>query len=264
MFSFVSKSFSDNFKGFAISNGLCGLFKTLDVRIAHYDPSSDPAHPDFTTPCIWVFWHEYIFCPIALWQRCDVTMLVSQHRDGNWLTEAAERMGFLSVRGSSTRGGSEAIRQLKRLSNSCGVGITPDGPRGPRREMALGPVYLASRLQMPLVVTGIGYQEPWRMRTWDSFAIPKPGQRVRIIMGDRMMIPQKLKRDGLERYRNQIQSQLDLVTETAENWASGNFRMQNEMPFRRQPNRNWRQSDRVNSIETQVADKQPTTLPRAA
>ena len=52
--------------------------------------------------------------------------------------------------------------------------ITPDGPRGPRRQLAQGPVYLASKLGMPIVAMGFGYDRPWRFNSWDRFAIPRP------------------------------------------------------------------------------------------
>ena len=56
--------------------------------------------------------------------------------------------------------------------------ITPDGPRGPRRHMAPGPIYLASKLGLPLVLMGYAYDRPWRLHSWDRFAIPRPGSRA--------------------------------------------------------------------------------------
>ena len=233
-------TFKDQFRGFAVSQFLCRTFDTLDVRIAHYDSSTDPAHPDFSGPCIWVFWHEYIFAPIAMWRKCDVTMLVSQHRDGDWLTHAATRIGFKGIRGSTNRGGANAIRELKKMKNSCGVGITPDGPRGPRREMALGPVYLASRLGLPIVATGFGYKNPKRLNSWDKFAIPIPFSRARVVMSPKIHLPNKLGRDGLEAKRLEIQTLLEDVTNIAEDWADSGKRMRNEVLFQRRPNRSWR------------------------
>ncbi len=233
------KKMKMNASGALLSSILSGVVATMDLKIAHYDSSTDPAHPDFREPCIWVFWHEYIWLPVAMWKMCDVTMLVSQHRDGQYLTNAAEKMGFGMVRGSTNRGGADALRQIKKMTGTSGYGISPDGPRGPRREMALGPIYLASRLGIPVVPTGFGYQTPKRLNTWDKFAIPKPFTRARAIMGNKIIVPPKLKRDGLENYRQMVQNQISQVTETAENWAHNGYRLENEMKFKRRPNRNW-------------------------
>jgi len=252
-------SFSNQLKGFALAQTLRGLSGTLDFKIAHYDQSSDPAHPSFGEPCIWVFWHEYILTPITMWGGCDVTMLVSQHRDANWLMLAAYRMGFKTVRGSTTRGGTEAIRQLKKLTNSSGIVITPDGPRGPRRQMALGPIYLASRLGMPIVATGFGNQHPWRLNTWDNFAIPKPFSRTRIIMGPKIHLPRKLDRDGLEAARVDLEHMMHTLSQSAEQWAEQGGRLSGELPFLRRPNRNWRNNNatHLQSIKTGRSSRLP-------
>jgi lysophospholipid acyltransferase (LPLAT)-like uncharacterized protein len=255
-------SFREKFAGFSVSRSLLGLYSTLDVRIAHYDSTCDPACPEFEKPCIWLFWHEYIISPFVLWRSCDVTILVSQHRDGKWLTLAGEQMGFDIVRGSTNRGGTEAIRQLKKLSNSCGICITPDGPRGPRREMALGPIFLASRLGLPIVTTGFGFQNPWRLNSWDRFAIPRPGGRSRIVMGPKIQIPRKLDRQGLEEWRLIVQASLEQVTRTAEDWAASNKGMQNERPFQRRPNWNWRVDNEFEAPGKSMLEKaEPSTAP---
>lgn len=202
--------------------------KSLDIKIAYYDQTVDPSRASYNQHCIFVFWHEYIALAVPQWARCPVTMLVSQHRDAEWLTQAAQRMGFNIVRGSTTRGGSSAIRQLKRNAQFSSFGITPDGPTGPRREMAMGPIFLASLLKMPIVVTGFGYDRPWRLNTWDRFAIPRPFSRARIVMSSKIHIPPRLKRDQMEQYRMQIQVLINDMTAMAEDWAQRGYRIKGE------------------------------------
>jgi lysophospholipid acyltransferase (LPLAT)-like uncharacterized protein len=226
--------------GFVVSQALTGSQRLLDIQIAHYDSSADPAHPDFHEPCIWVFWHEYIWAAVSLWQHCDVTMLISRHRDGGWLNEAGKFLKFQTVRGSTQRGGAEALRELKRLSGTSGIGITPDGPRGPRRSMALGPVYLASRLGVPIVPTGFGFERPYRMNTWDRFALPRPLGRARAVMGKKIFVPDRLDKDELELARLQIEDQINQVTATAEDWAAQGYELAGAGVFKRRPNRSWR------------------------
>ena len=99
----------------------------------------------------------------------------SRHRDAEILSRIAQQMGFEFVRGSSKRGGVTAMRELLRKSRQMNLAITPDGPRGPRRRHGPGPIFLASKLGLPIVLMGFGYDRPWRVKgAWDKFAIPRP------------------------------------------------------------------------------------------
>lgn len=207
---------------------------TLDYRIAYYDPQLDPVHPAFRGPAIFIFWHEYIPFPLYLRGHCNIAMLLSRHQDAEWLAEAARHLGFQTVRGSSNRGGVAAIRQLFRRSRFMNLTMTPDGPRGPRRTMALGPVYLSSRLGIPLILCGYGYDRPWRLRTWDRFAIPRPYSRARMIVGPGYQVPPRLDRDALEQYRQRIEQELDQVTQACERWAEQGVSWPQQQPLRRQ------------------------------
>lgn len=205
--------------------------KTFDLKISHYDLTANPARDDFQETCIFVFWHEYILLPTMLWGNTNVTLFVSQHRDADWLVNTGKHIGFDSIRGSTTRGGPSAIRACKDKMKTHSLGITPDGPKGPRREMALGAIYLASRLQKPIVPVGFGYERPFRLRTWDQFAIPKPGSRVRAIMGPKIMIPRKANRDELESYRKSIAKDITLMSEVCERSADTGCPIDSCLPF---------------------------------
>src|SRR5262249_814859 len=124
---------------------------TLDYRVSFYDSTVDPVDPGYCGQKIFVFWHEYILFPLHMRGYCDLPMLIGRHRDADILTELARHMGFEFVRGSSNRGGAAALRELMDVSRDLNLTITPDGPRGPRRVLAQGPVYLASKLGLPIV-----------------------------------------------------------------------------------------------------------------
>ena len=123
-------------------------------------------------------------------------MLLSRHRDADILKELARHLGFEIVRGSTFGGGSSALRRIAAQEPAMNLAITPDGPRGPRRVSAQGPVYLSSKLGMPLVAMGIGYDRPWRLNSWDRFAVPRPFSRARAVLSPQMFIPPDLDRDG--------------------------------------------------------------------
>jgi len=204
---------------------------TLDYQIAMYDPSVDPVHDRFRGPMIFIFWHEYILFPLYLRGNCDIAMLLSRHGDAEWLSEAARYMGYDTVRGSTNRGGTAAIRKMIERSRSMNLAITPDGPRGPRRRLAPGAVFLASRLGIPLVAMGFGYHRPWRIRrAWDRFAVPRPYSRARAVISPALHIPPELDRNQLEQRRQWVESILDRLTVDAESWADRGDRRPQQVP----------------------------------
>lgn len=216
------------------------LMGTLDSQIAYYDPAADPAFPFGQRPRIYIFWHEYILLPFYVRGRCHLSMLLSQHRDADILNQAARLSGFGVVRGSTRRGGATALRQLLDEGRLQHLAITPDGPRGPRRELAQGPIYLASKLQMPLVLLGFGFDHPWRVRSWDRFAVPRPGSRARVVVSPEIWVPDSLDRQGLKHFQKRIEELLNRLTEEAEDWAASGRRMAAQYPLLPGPIQPWR------------------------
>jgi hypothetical protein len=127
-----------------------------------------------------------------------------------------------------------ALRELLRKSGHMNLTITPDGPRGPRRVLAHGPVYLSSKLGLPLVAMGFGYDRPWRVNSWDRFAIPKPFSRARTVVSPPIVIPPALDREGVEHYRLKVERLLNRLTVEAEAWAEAGTPKIDEVPLRRQ------------------------------
>lgn len=208
---------------------------TLDYKIAYYDRAVDPAFPECRGQKIYLFWHEYILFPFYQRGNCNLAMLLSRHQDAEILSRAACHMRFDTVRGSTRRGGVAAIRELLRKSRRMHLTITPDGPRGPRRRMAPGPIYLASKLRLPLVLMGFGYDRPWRFASWDRFALPRPYSRARCILSPDVHVPPELDRDGLEHYRQKTERLLNRLTVEAETWAESGTRKIGQQPIRRGP-----------------------------
>jgi lysophospholipid acyltransferase (LPLAT)-like uncharacterized protein len=214
--------------GLVAAKSILTWMNTLDARGVFYDRTVDPAAGE-GGPRIYVFWHEYILLPLALRGHCHLSMLLSQHADADILARIAHHVGFDCVRGSSRRGGARAILELEEQSRKKHLTITPDGPRGPRRRLALGPVYLASRLQLPLVVMGFGYDRPWRVNSWDQFAVPRPFSRARAVVGPPMMVPPDLDRPQLELSRERVERLMNCLTSEAEAWATAGTRKTGEV-----------------------------------
>ncbi len=214
------------------------LLRLLDYRLYHFDRSADTARPEYNEHCIFCFWHEYIGVTLPKWGRTPLTVLCSQHRDGEFVNQVAAGLNLHIVRGSTNRGGSAAIRQLKRNSHFSSIAITPDGPRGPRREMAAGAIYLASKLNMPIVPVGIGIDRSWRLKTWDQFAIPKPGARVRLVLGPKIRIDAGRDRQRLEQHRLGFETLMNGLCDQAQLWADSGAALVGDQPYLRMRNSN--------------------------
>lgn len=223
--------------GLLASSAVRLWMRTLEYKAAFYDPRVDPVEPAFQGPKIYIFWHEHILFPFYLRGHCRLAMLLSRHNDADVLSVAARHLGFEFVRGSTTRGGSAALRELARRSRRMNLTITPDGPRGPRRVLAPGPIYLAMKLGLPLVAMGFGYDRPWRLSSWDRFAVPRPFSRARAVVSPEIHLPARLDREGLERQRQRVERLLNWLTDEAEAWATSGSRMAGERPLFQLPGR---------------------------
>lgn len=219
--------------GMLSAMGIRAWMSTLDYRVLFYDQKVDGVFAA-DRPRIYVFWHEYILIPLYLRGNCNLTMLLSKHRDADILYRVAYHMGFECVRGSTYGGATEALLELSRRGQYMHLAITPDGPRGPRRKLAQGPVYLASKLQMPIVLLGMGLERPWRAPTWDRFAVPRLGSRARALVSGEIMIPPKLDREELELRRQGVERLLNDLTVAAEAWAASGEQRAGSVPVRKQ------------------------------
>lgn len=210
---------------------------TLDYRVEFADRTVDPVHPDYQGAKIYIFWHENILLPLYLRGHSNISMLLSRHGDADVLDRVARMNGFGVVRGSTFNGGSVVLRQLAERATEGNLTITPDGPRGPRRRLAPGCVFLASTLGIPLVAMGLGTERPYRFGTWDRFALPWPFTRARGIVSRAIAVPPGLDRDGIEDHRAGIERLLTHLSDEAEAWAVSGGRRAGECIVRKEPSR---------------------------
>ena len=135
-------------------------------------------------PHVFLLWHEALL-PL-LWQHRGqgVVIVVSEAREGQYLADLARSLGYAAVRGSSTRGGARALLgAVRELQEGRSVAFTPDGPRGPRRELKPGVLAAAQRGHATVVPIHAEAEWAWRLHSWDRFVIPKPAARVTVRYG---------------------------------------------------------------------------------
>jgi len=126
-------------------------------------------------PFIFVLWHSRILPLLALHKREGVVLLISRHRDGEYLADLAQGWGYRSVRGSTQRGGEVGLLGIVRaLQGGAVVAVTPDGPRGPRERVQPGAIAAAQHAGVPLIAVGARTASAWYLRSWDRMCLPKP------------------------------------------------------------------------------------------
>lgn len=152
---------------------------TLRVRL---NPGSEALLVESGGPCVLVLWHDRLFFAPIVTQRYlsqPVCALVSASKDGGWLSAFYSLMGIRCARGSSSSRGTEALMTLARaMRNGCHAGVTPDGPKGPRRVCKPGVLALARVTRAKILLLGIRYHRAWKLNSWDRFALPVPFSRV--------------------------------------------------------------------------------------
>ena len=192
---------------------LKALFLTIRLRLDDRCGISRNAFPE---PCLLCFWHNRILgITLAFYRRYPktlrggVTVLTSPSKDGEILSQFVGAFGMGSVRGSSSRRGSQALRELVRLIRDGGdIAITPDGPRGPRYSLGPGVILLAQTTGTPIVPMHASFSRCFRMKTWDGFIIPLPFSTISVTVGEQIKIPKDLGEVEFEQARKNLEDQL--------------------------------------------------------
>ena len=189
---------------------------TLRFSISWEEP---PSPPDaiFERPVIYSFWHRSVFPAAWMWRKLGIAVMVSRSFDGEYIARIIEKLGFVAVRGSSSRGGSEALREMKKeLEKGAAVAFTIDGPRGPKYVAKPGPVLLARASGMPMAAFYVALSDAWILKTWDEFIIPKPFSKALVRVSSKVHVPAQADEAQIRDFRDLLQQSLERVTRFAE------------------------------------------------
>jgi lysophospholipid acyltransferase (LPLAT)-like uncharacterized protein len=165
---------------------------------------------------IYAGWHEQILTGAWALRRRGITILISQSRDGEYVSRLVHLLGFHTARGSSSRGGVRSLLKLVRvLKNEGDVIMVADGPRGPARECKPGVITLAKRSGMPIIPTAVLVSRFKRVNSWDRTIIPCPFSTFTRIHGDPIFIPEDVDKEAIAHYQEQLKQALDALSEKA-------------------------------------------------
>jgi lysophospholipid acyltransferase (LPLAT)-like uncharacterized protein len=189
---------------------------TLRYSLSWEDESLPPNAP-FEKPGVYSFWHRSLFAAAWVYRNLGIVVLISRSFDGEFITRIIEKLGFVAVRGSSSRGGVGALLgMMGELEQGSAVALTIDGPRGPKYVAKPGPARLAKVSGMPMRTFYVALSDAWVLKTWDEFMIPKPFSRALVRVSRKTMVPADANETQMADYHAQLQAALDRVTKFAE------------------------------------------------
>ena len=168
---------------------------------------------------IYAFWHDQLLmCPFTWKNDLDILVLISKHKDGDIISKVISYLGFKTIRGSTNKPGKiknkggfiAAKKILSSLKNNMCVGIAPDGPRGPRHEVAEGIINIARMSNKKIIPVALGFKSKWTLNTWDKFIVPKFFSSMKVSWGE----PIEIQEEDNVKYQILLKKELDTLTET--------------------------------------------------
>lgn len=195
---------------------------SLTYRIKIVDPEKEKKLLDKKANLIYASWHQRFFPGITFFcLRKPIAIIISKSRDGELISRVARILGWYPVRGSSSRGGKDAMEKIKSLVPfGYKIGHIVDGPGGPFGVVKPGMIKIAQVQNLPILPTITSAQSKWVFNSWDRFMIPKPFSRVLIRFGDAIHIPAELDKERFEENRLFVQNKLkELYEDTDQIWS---------------------------------------------
>lgn len=188
------------------------VFLTSRIHIIHA-PGTEP-YTDGKHPSIACCWHgRMLFMPLLRPGDHPVAALASRHGDGGLIASILGWFDVRAVRGSTSRGGDAALREMKKLAGEgTTIVITPDGPRGPHQVAAPGAIWLASMTGLPIIPLGGSASRRRHAKSWDAFTLPLPFGRIICEAGEPMFIPADIDSDMVETYRLELERRLTALS----------------------------------------------------
>ena len=169
---------------------------------------------------VYASWHQRFFPGITVFAtRKPIAIMISQSRDGEMVARVVDILGWRSVRGSSSKGGIRALKQLRSLTRlGYRVGHIVDGPQGPFGVVKPGLLTIAQFAGTPILPVITSAQRRWVFNSWDHFMVPKPFSKVFIRFAPPISVPRRLDADAFEVLRQDVEKQIKELTIQTDNW----------------------------------------------
>ena len=166
---------------------------------------------------IYTLWHGRLLPLTYFHRRQAIATLISRSGDGEYIARVVERWGYHAARGSSSRGGGAALRELvKAARHGASLAFTPDGPRGPRQQLKRGVLTAAQLSGLPIMPMSGAATRAWWLEGWDRFLVPKPFSTMFVRYGAPVYIPRDATESELSALELQVEATLNELTEHAD------------------------------------------------
>jgi lysophospholipid acyltransferase (LPLAT)-like uncharacterized protein len=170
---------------------------------------------------IYTFWHNNIFLGTYYFKYRQIIVMSSQSFDGEYIARFIKRLGYGTIRGSSTRGGVGAlIEMMKMMKRGFACGFAIDGPKGPKYIAKSGVCLLAKKTGNPIMPFVVTTQKHWEINSWDKLQIPKPFSRALVKIGKPIYVKPDANDNDIENKRLELQKKLDELVKNGENWQN--------------------------------------------
>ena len=168
------------------------------------------------------FWHGRLLAMPFAHEKRPASVLISRHGDGEFITRVIKHFGFGAVRGSYKKASVSSLREIiSELRKGTTIGVTPDGPKGPRYEVKPGIVELARMAGSPIVPLTYGASSKRTLGSWDRLVFPFPFSRILFLWGDPIYVSPDASADTIEKTRKELEERLASLTEAADRMACG-------------------------------------------
>jgi lysophospholipid acyltransferase (LPLAT)-like uncharacterized protein len=212
--------FWDNLK-YSLVGWAAGVLLRLWFSTCRIEPLDNRLKDEFVRDgqsALMVSWHRAVIYGVHfLARQCKAAALISLSKDGEYLARLARTMGIVPVRGSSNRGGKQALDELVRYMNSGApryAATVADGPRGPRYKAKKGMIVLSMRTRVPLLTYMWSCDNAWVFKNaWDKTMLPKPFSRIVITSGKSFTYPEKMSSEEMDAALIELEQELNRLTQ---------------------------------------------------
>ena len=182
------------------------LVSTLRVKISNQSPLENALNKK----AVFIFWHSQMLLGWSLFKNKTSYALVSQSKDGEILSALLKKWNYKVSRGSSSKGGKEALSDLiTAAKNDYSIVITPDGPRGPAGKIKNGALIVSHDTGIPVIPVKINYSSKKILeKSWDKFEIPYPFSKCEVTFGNEYFYTEYLDETKLTEFKNKLASEL--------------------------------------------------------
>ena len=178
----------------------------LTCRVRWHNKEAFDELKNSDQPFVLSMWHNC--CTIAAWvmKNSKVTVMISDSKDGEYVSRLANSFGINTIRGSSSSGSEKAIRAaLRLLAQKKAIAITPDGPRGPRYKMKSGVLWFSASSKSPIIPLHIESSRQWEFKSWDKHCFPKPFSTIHVRLGTPIYLERNRVEEDIEQVNQEVE-----------------------------------------------------------